>query len=364
MFFKHYPLSFHKDAHLAHQASIEAQAQGKFWEYHDLLFANNRKLKRKNLEEYARKVGLDMTRFGAALDTGRHKARVAAEILEGGGAGVQGTPTVFINGKKASGLSFAKLKAQVDPILLKKGYKLKDLPTGIRHEIKVGNSPMKGPRKAPVTIYEFSDFQCPFCSVAGLKVPSILKMYPKLVNVVFKHFPLSFHKDAPLAHQASLAAQEQGQFWKYHDLLFKNQRSLKRPALERYAQQLKLNMTRFKQALDSGIFKEQVGASIKQGGAVGVSGTPTFFVNGLPVKSPGVKDIVTVIEKELKRLKIKSPVSKDKLKKLGVDLSAKKPKVRPVVRVAPRRAAPPARRAGAQKCLSGKSTKCVAPKKR
>lgn len=152
-------MSFHKEAHLAHQASVEAQQQGKFWEYHDKLFANQSKLKRHHLEQYAQEIGLDMARFKAALDNKTHFQRVANEILEGGQAGVGGTPTVFVNGVKASGTTFSDLKKVVDPILIKKGYKKSELPDEPAVSISMVNVPYKGPENAPVTIVEYSDFQ-------------------------------------------------------------------------------------------------------------------------------------------------------------------------------------------------------------
>ncbi|TNE50839.1 MAG: hypothetical protein EP343_06705 [Deltaproteobacteria bacterium] len=338
-----------------------------FWKYHDMLFANQRQLKRNHLEKYARKIGLDMDQFKAALDTKRHKAAVDADIQEGGGVGVGGTPTVFINGEKAKGFDFNKLKAQVDPMLIAKGYKLEDLPSELRHQIPVGNSTIKGPSNAPITIAEFSDFECPFCSSAGREVSKLAKMYPKHVRVVFKHFPLSFHKKAPLASQASLAANEQGKFWEYHDLLFANQQKLDRKYLIQYAEKLKLNVARFKQVLDSGIFKEQVDNDMALGRKVGVQGTPSMYVNGKPIKlgRPLMAKLVKAVELEMKRLKIKSPMSEAKLKKLGVDLSVKpkpraaKPKPRAAVRKAP-----PKGRAASGMCKPGSGTQCAPPKKR
>jgi protein-disulfide isomerase len=105
----------------------------------------------------------------------------------------------------------------------------------------------------------------------------VQETYGDKVRIVFKHFPLPFHKDAPLASQASMAAYEQGKFWEYHDVLFANQRALKREDLEKYAQQLGLDMAKFKGALDSEKFKSRVEADAKQVSGIG---TPTFYING------------------------------------------------------------------------------------
>ncbi len=102
--FKHTPLrDIHPSAQLASEAACEAEAQGKFWEYHDLLFQNQKALDRASLEQYATQVGLDLAAFKAALDSGKHKGTIEAQLAEAGRAGVGGTPTVFVNGQKYQG---------------------------------------------------------------------------------------------------------------------------------------------------------------------------------------------------------------------------------------------------------------------
>jgi protein-disulfide isomerase len=121
--FRHYPLPFHQQAPLAHEASAEAHAQGKFWEYHDLLFANQRALARENLEQYAQQVGLNMARFRAALDNHTHAAAIEADknAITRAGARI-GTPTFFINGKMLSGAQpFEQFKAVIDAALAAPG---------------------------------------------------------------------------------------------------------------------------------------------------------------------------------------------------------------------------------------------------
>jgi protein-disulfide isomerase len=113
--------------------------------------------------------------------------------------------------------------------------------------------------------------------------------------------PLPFHDKAHLAAEAALAANEQGKFWQYHDKLFANQQALDRPSLEKYAQELGLNMSKFKSALDSGKFKDKVDSDAKEGAAVGATGTPTFFINGTKLVGAQPADAFkTLIDKELK----------------------------------------------------------------
>ena len=119
--FKHFPLSFHKDAQLASEATMAADAQGKFWEMHDKIFANQKKIKRPDLDGYAKEIGLDMGKFKAALDNGEFTARVKADMGEGQKAGVRGTPSIFVNGRKYQGQRDAKaMIAIIDKEILSK----------------------------------------------------------------------------------------------------------------------------------------------------------------------------------------------------------------------------------------------------
>ncbi len=142
-----------------------------------------------------------------------------------------------------------------------------------------------GPANAKVTVVEFSDFQCPYCTRAAAVANQIKKKYTEDVRFVFRQFPLSFHKEAHLASQAALAAGAEGKFWEYHDLLFENQKQLGRESLEKYAADLGLDMAAFKKALDDGTYKAAVDEDIALGGKVAVSGTPTMFINGKRVKN-------------------------------------------------------------------------------
>ena len=142
-----------------------------------------------------------------------------------------------------------------------------------------------GDADAKVTVVEFSDFQCPYCTRAAEVANKVKENYPKGVRFVFRQFPLSFHQEAHLAAQASLAAAAEGKFWEYHDLLFENQKSLGRESLEKYAEQLGLNMATFKKALDEGTYKDAVDKDIELGGKIAVSGTPTMFINGKRVSN-------------------------------------------------------------------------------
>jgi protein-disulfide isomerase len=148
------------------------------------------------------------------------------------------------------------------------------------------DAPSFGPEDAKVTIVEFSDFQCPYCSRAANVVSQIKKQYGDKVRFVFRQFPLPMHQQAHLAAQASLVAQQQGKFWEYHDLLFANQSALTRESLEGYAKQVGMNTAELKRALDAESNKAKVDADVTLGEGVSVSGTPTVFVNGKRVPNP------------------------------------------------------------------------------
>jgi protein-disulfide isomerase len=130
----------------------------------------------------------------------------------------------------------------------------------------------------------------------------LLNEYPNQLKVVFKHYPLNFHKNAHLAAQASMAAHEQGKFWEYHDILFQNQRALTRPDLERYAEQLGLNMGQFRAALDTQKFKARVDQDMADAEKGGVNGTPHFLINGKDLSgAQPIDSFKAIIDEALKR---------------------------------------------------------------
>jgi protein-disulfide isomerase len=325
--FRHQPLPFHSNAKLAAEASMAANEQGKFWEYHDKLFANQKALDRASLEKYAQELGLDMSRFKAALDSGKFRAKVEADASAGSAAGANGTPTFFINGREMVGAQpFDSFKRAIDEELaradklLASGVKAdvlydKLIEDGLKSapppppaeqvaDIQLGSAPVRGPANAPITLVAFSDFECPFCSRVVPTLKQLEEEYKGKIRVAFKHQPLGFHANAKPAAMASMAANEQGKFWEYHDKLFANQKALDRASLEKYAQELGLDMGRFKAALDSNKYDALVSADMAEAGRVGVEGTPTFFVNGRKLVGAVPADAFKqLIDEELKKKK-------------------------------------------------------------
>ena len=160
-------------------------------------------------------------------------------------------------------------------------------------KIVAGDAPAFGPKDAKVTIVEFSDFECPFCSRAAEASQKIKQKYGEKVRFIFRQFPLSFHTSAHVAAEAALAANAQGKFWEYHDKLFANQRALGREQLEGYAKELGLDVAKFKKALDDKTFAATVDAELKLGEEVAVDGTPTMFLNGARVANPTDFDAIS-----------------------------------------------------------------------
>ncbi len=161
--------------------------------------------------------------------------------------------------------------------------------------------PSKGPENAPVTIVEFSDFQCPYCSRAIKTVDEVVAAYPNQVRLVFRQFPLDFHKEAPKAAEASLCAADQGKFWQYHDTLFANQQALQVPQLKEHAKKVGLDTAKFDKCLDSGEKASIVTADLEAGKKVGVNGTPAFFINGILLSgAQPAEEFKSIIDAELK----------------------------------------------------------------
>jgi protein-disulfide isomerase len=257
-----------------------------------------------------------MGKFKAALDANKGKEAIEADSAAGGKIGARGTPAFFINGKFLSGAQpFEAFKAKIDDELkgaeaiVSKGTPkakvydviMKDAKTELAaapagqpapeaektpdqdqtvYPVTPGNSQARGPKNAQITMVIFSDFLCPFCKRVEPTIAQIEKEYGGKVRQVWKNYPLPFHNNAEPAAEAAMAAAAQGKFWEMHDKLFENNTALERPNLDKYAQELGLDMAKFKADLDSSKYKSVIEAETKEGQAVGVNGTPAVFING------------------------------------------------------------------------------------
>lgn len=153
-------------------------------------------------------------------------------------------------------------------------------PADVADRIDLSEAPVRGPADARVTIVEYSDFQCPFCMRANPTLDRLRETYPDDVRIVFKHFPLGFHKQAMNAHRAVLAAGRQQRFWEMHDRIFANPGSLDAVDMRDHAEALGLDLEAFDRDFDSDAVAAAIQRDIDEGRRLGVRGTPAFFVNG------------------------------------------------------------------------------------
>jgi len=154
-----------------------------------------------------------------------------------------------------------------------------------RYDVPEAGNPAIGPVGAAITIIEFSDYQCPFCGKWYTDVWSRLKTdYAGKVRFVYRDFPLfNIHPEAGPAAEAAECARDQNKYFEFHDLLFSDQSNLGQATYEKYAGQLGLDMTKFKDCLTTGKYKAEISSDYEFASNLGVSSTPTFFINGIPL---------------------------------------------------------------------------------
>ncbi len=186
---------------------------------------------------------------------------------------------------------------------LKNDYKVETFLEPLRIDVATQGFPAKGSASAPVTIVEFSDFECPYCAGLFPTLKQIEAKYSDKIRVVFRQFPLnSLHPHAQKAAEASLCANEQQKFWEMHDAMFQDNRNLEIDALKQKASTLKLDMTAFNSCLDTSKYAERIKSELSDGVKAGVTGTPAMFVNGRFINgNVPYAEISKVIDEELQR---------------------------------------------------------------
>lgn len=340
--YKHLPLGFHKQARPAARAAIAAQKQGKFWEMHDLLFENQKRLKEGDevFVEFAEELELDVQQFERDMKSDEAKERVEQDQKLAKEIGAQGTPNFWINGVNVVGAQpYRKFEEVVEQQLerAKKVKKEQDVSgkalykaavelnkekvggdSGEREAdakpdpdpenrvdtspLKVEGSPTRGPKDAPIVIYEFSDFQCPYCKKARPRVEKLLEEYEGKIRHVHKHYPLPFHQQAMPAAKAAMAAQKQGKFWAMYDKMFEEQEKLGNDGqFEKWAEELGLNVEKFRSDMEE-ISDSDVKKDMEMGKKVGVKGTPAFYINDRRlVGAQPYNKFKTIVEEELEK---------------------------------------------------------------
>lgn len=338
------PLAFHQNAKPAAALAMEAYAQGgddKFWEVHDVLFANQKALGRPQLEEYAQQAGLDMDKVKKALDEGTHAKSIDEDQAVANQLGARGTPYFFINGRQLRGaMPFSAFKTVIDEeiataeSLLKKGVKKEQVYATVTKDgmtkaaapeaqpaqqpgqpdpktvYKVplqGDEPQKGPSDALVTIVEFSDFECPFCGRVEPTLKEVQDKYGKDVRIVWMNNPLPFHKNAKPAANAALEAHAQKgdkAFWEMHEKLFANQKALTTENLEKFAKEIGLNVSKFKKALSEDKYAKTIQEQQALANTLGARGTPAFFINGRNLRgAQPLAAFTALVDEELAKAK-------------------------------------------------------------
>lgn len=326
--FVHRWLPLDDDNTVAAEAALAAAAQGRFRPMSDRIYALGGRIDRTGVELLARELGLDMIRFRGALDSGRHRAQIAADAKDAIALGITGTPAFFINGRAVPGNQ--PLKAFADAVdqelarqrtegvgydaLVARGRPTADTPPPADRKAvelaadqtyRVGlglPGHQRGPDDALVTIVAWGDFQCPFCAKMAPVLEHVRQKYGAAVRVVYRHYAIASHRQAQLAAEASVAAAQQGKFWAFHDQIYAQPGRLARAELEQFAAAAGLDLARFRAALDDRRHRDAVFAESAAAEALGVDGTPTIFVNGHPIS--GTRDraaLEAIVESHLAR---------------------------------------------------------------
>jgi len=297
--YKNFPLeSIHPNALNAAIAAECARKQSDtmFWTYHDTLFKNQDSLDIASLKKFAAAVGLDTTKFNTCLDNKETEATVRADMAEATQHGVQGTPSFWIKDELVVGaLPYDNFKTTIDAKLSGKAAPAAaptpSAPAAPQGKVDVAEGVhIVGDKNAKVEIVEFSDYQCPYCKKFYTDTEQqLMDTYVKTgkARLSYRNFPLSFHQNAQVSAEAAECVAKIGgndAYWKFHDTLFTKGNGdgtgLDEASLKQYAADLKIDATKFATCLDNHETAAAVKADADAGAAAGVSGTPSFYVNG------------------------------------------------------------------------------------
>lgn len=154
-----------------------------------------------------------------------------------------------------------------------------------RYDVSIDDDPIYGSANAKITIIQFADYECPYCTKWQLEVwPEIQKEFPNEVRLVYRDFPLyGMHANAESAAEAANCAREQNAYWEYHEALFAAEHGLSAEAFVQYATDLKLDAEKFSECMESNRFVDEVKADYQYATNLGVNSAPTFFINGIPI---------------------------------------------------------------------------------
>jgi protein-disulfide isomerase len=348
---KNEPLPFHADAKpaaIAAQAVFAAKGAEAFWKFHALAFKNQRELKAENFVKWAGEAGVDAATFEKFKADPSVVKKVERDHELAAKLGVDGTPHFFVNGVGIGGAQpYDKFKEVVEAQLEKAKQKLAAgtsprtlyaalarenraaaaaaKPEGDEDEpddapeaeepaeddktvwkVPVGTSPVRGSARAPVTVVEFSDYQCPFCKRGEETLKKVVEAYGDKVRLVWKDQPLPFHPRArPAATLALEAKAQKGEkaFWEAHDKIFASAPALEDADLEAIAKDMGLDVGKVKDAIAKDKYKAQIDADQGAADDLNASGTPHFFVNGRRLEgAQPFERFKALIDDELKKV--------------------------------------------------------------
>jgi protein-disulfide isomerase len=308
-----------EDSTMAAEAAFAAHAQGRYWAMHDRLFANPVRLTRAVVEGYALELGLDLARFRRELDERVHRDAVLRDSKLSTWLGLASTPMFFVNGRPIKGAQpLSVFTSIIDDELARDAsagyaarqhgarergeprdatpvYDVADVRRGGLFHLAEGlPGHSRGPAGALVKLIVVSDFECGFCAREAPVLRELEERFAGELQVVYRHLPLSMHRNAELAAEAAVVAGMNGKFWQLHDRFFTHDGPLTRPVIEEYARAIGLDMSELRAALDDRRHREMLGRRAAALRAIGIGATPTMFVNGEPVS--GAKPLEVLVE--------------------------------------------------------------------
>ncbi|HUH03129.1 MAG TPA: thioredoxin domain-containing protein [Kofleriaceae bacterium] len=318
-----------EDSTLAAEAAFAAQAQGRYWAMHDRLFANPVRLTRAVVEGYALELGLDVARFRRELDERVHLDAVLRDAKLSTWLGLASTPMFFVNGRPIKGAQpLSVFTSIIDDELGRDAaagyearqhgarergeardvtpvYDVADVRGGGRHHLAEGlPGHSRGPAGALVRLVVVSDFECGFCAREAPVLRRLEERFAGQLQVVYRHLPLSMHRNAELAAEAAVVAGASGKFWELHDRFFTHEGPLTRPVIEEYGRAIGLDMTELRAALDDRRHRGMLARRAAALRAIGISATPTMFVNGEPISgAKSLEVLAEVVERRLAEAK-------------------------------------------------------------
>jgi protein-disulfide isomerase len=299
------PARSRKVSRLAAQTAASAGDADRFWQVHDRLFATPPQSE-ADLERIATEAGLDLAAWKQAIAGEIHRQWIDQNTASARELGIVRAPALFVNGRPIDGDAEAILamvaserdaiaelvadglpRAETYAEILAVADVPKPIPSAskdgldpqLNYAVPAADRPVLGPVDAPVTIVVFSDFQCPFCARAQETLTQLRARHPDDVRIVFRNMPLAFHKQARELAKVALAADAKGKFWAMHDLIFAN-RITRDGEWKSFAKKLKLDARKLAKAMQSPAIETKIQEDEAVARAFGVTGTPTFFVNG------------------------------------------------------------------------------------